>query len=59
MRRRLGRLILVGVVVPVAAKAAVTVADRLEVAKGPTVVSRSLRQAGHLASGRSRRSRWR
>jgi hypothetical protein len=55
MRRRVGRLILVGVVVPLAAKAAVTAADRLEAGKGPTVVSRSLRQAGHLASRRSRR----
>ena len=55
MRRRIGRLILVGVVVPIAAKAAVTAADRLEAGKRPTVVSRSLRQAGNLAGRRSRR----
>ena len=49
MRRRLLRLVVLSVAVPVASRAAGKVADRLEATNGPTVASRSLRRAGGLA----------
>lgn len=53
MRRRLVRLVGLVVVLPVAARAAETLADRLEERDGPTVPSRVLRQASTLADRRS------
>lgn len=45
MRRRLLRLALLSVLVPLALEAMDSVADRLEAANGPTPAARRLRQA--------------
>lgn len=53
MRRRLIRLVGAMVVLPLAARAADTLADRLESAGGPSTKSRLLRQASRVAERRS------
>jgi hypothetical protein len=45
MRRRLLRLALLSIVVPLVLEVMETVANQLEANKGPTTTSRSLRQA--------------
>ena len=53
MRRRLIRLLGATVVFPLTARAAETLADRLELAQGPSAKSRLLRHASRLARRRS------
>lgn len=48
MRRRLLRLAVVTVVVPLAVKAAESTADRLEATRGPSAGSRLLRHGSRL-----------
>jgi hypothetical protein len=55
MRRRLLRLAVVMVVLPLAAKAADEVADRMELARGPSRPTRLLRQGSSLSR---RVARW-
>ena len=54
MKRRFRRLLLLGVVVPLAGRAAVAAADRLEADNGSSRTTRSLRRAGGLAKRRWR-----
>jgi hypothetical protein len=54
MRRRLLRLALAAVVVPVAAEAVEIAATRLERGGGPTPASRAVRTAGGLLRNRRR-----
>ncbi len=54
MRRRLVRLMGVMVVLPLAAQAAESLANRLESSRGPSTKSRALRQASRVAQRRSR-----
>ena len=54
MKRRLRRLLLLGVAVPLAGRAAVAAADRLEADNGSSRTTRSLRRAGSLAKRRWR-----
>jgi hypothetical protein len=56
MRRRLLRLAVMAVVLPIAARGADVLASRLEATGGPSLASRSLRTGAHLADrGRRRR----
>lgn len=55
MRRRLLRLALLSVVVPLALQAIDSAADRLEAAKGPTPAAKRLRQASRVGRSLSKR----
>lgn len=55
MRRRLLRLALLSVVVPVALEAVDYVADRLEASGGPTSATRTMRRASTVGRRLSRR----
>ena len=48
MRRRLLRLAILSLVVPLALEAMESAADRLDAAKGPTPASKRLRQASRV-----------
>ncbi|MHB1535108.1 MAG: hypothetical protein ACYC1D_11000 [Acidimicrobiales bacterium] len=50
MRRRLIKLVALGLIVPAAGKAASMAADRLEADHGPTTLTRGLRRAGGLTA---------
>jgi hypothetical protein len=54
MKRRLRNLLLLGVAVPLAGRAAVAAAERLEADNGSSRTTRSLRRAGSLAKRRWR-----
>lgn len=58
MRRRLIRLVGVMVVLPITARAAEQLADRLEATRGRSVPSRLLRRASWVADQRALRPRW-
>ena len=52
MRRRIVRLVLLGVALPLAGRTAVAAAEHLEAAKGSSLMTRSLRRAGSAAKRR-------
>jgi hypothetical protein len=52
MKRRLMRMVMMGVALPLAARTAVAAADHLEATKGSTRMTRSLRRAGIIANRR-------
>jgi hypothetical protein len=52
MKRRIVRLVLVGVALPLAGRTAVAAAEHLEAAKGSSLMTRSLRRAGSVANRR-------
>jgi hypothetical protein len=52
MRRRLLRMVLIGVALPLAGRTAVAAAEHFEATKGTTRMTRSLRRAGSIANRR-------
>ena len=52
MKRRLLRMILLGVALPMAGRTALATAERLEAANGSSPMTHSLRRAGSVANRR-------
>jgi hypothetical protein len=52
MKRKIFRVVLLGVALPLAGRTAVLAAEHLEATKGSSLMTRSLRRAGSVASKR-------